>query len=412
VSGSLTEIHPQTGEIPAFPMNRAARCPLDPPPGVMELQAQAPILRVKLWDGSTPWLVTRQAQIRALLIDERVSADDANAGFPHINRGYSERRTVFRTFLGMDDPEHARLRRMVAAPFTVRRIKLLQPGIQEVVDGLISGMLAGPKPTDLVETIALPVPSLVICQLLGVPYADHQFFQRTARLLITPGTTPEEAREGREALIAYIDRLVDEKLNTPGDDLLSRVAEEHVRSGELSRADLVRMGLLMLGAGHETTANMIALGILALLRHPGQLALVRETEDPADLGRVVEELMRYLSVIHLGLRRVALADIEIDGLTIRAGEGMILACNAGDRDDRVYTEPDRLDVRRGTRGQLAFGFGTHQCLGQALARLELQVVYGTLFRRVPTLALATSMDSLSFKEQSLTYGVFELPVTW
>jgi cytochrome P450 len=368
--------------------------------------------RVRIWDGSTPWLVTRQAQIRALLIDERVSADDVQPGLPHINRGYSERRTAFRTFLGMDDPEHARLRRMVAAPFTARRVKAMLPAIEEVVDGLISKMLAGSKPADLVEELALPVPSLVICQLLGVPYADHQFFQRTARLLITPGTTQEEARKGREALLAYIDGLVGEKLAAPGDDLLSRVAVEHVRTGELSQRDLVRMGLLMLGAGHETTANMIALGALALLLHPDQIALVRETEDPVQLGQMVEELMRYLSVIHLGLRRVALADIEIDGLTIRAGEGLILACNAADRDDLVYDEPNRLDVRRGTRGQLAFGFGTHQCLGQALARTELQVVYRTLFRRVPTLTLATSVDSLSFKHESLTYGVFELPVTW
>jgi cytochrome P450 len=251
----------------------------------------------------------------------------------------------------------------------------------------------------------------VICELLGVPYADHDFFQENSKLIIRRDAKPEERAAGHQALVGYLDRLMGEKLEAPADDLLSGLAGR-VNAGELSRTEAAQMGVLLLIAGHETTANMIALGTLALLEHPDQLALLREGDDPALVASAVEELLRYLNITHNGRRRLALEDIEIAGETIRAGEGMIMANDVANRDPAVFPDGDRLDLTRDAHRHVAFGFGVHQCLGQPLARLELQVVYSTLYRRIPTLALATDLDRIPFKHDGSVYGVYELPVTW
>lgn len=410
---SLTELpNREPDDIPAYPMDRAEGCPLDPPPDLSALRSDGPLRRVRLWDGSTPWLVTRHAEQRILLADRRVSADPAQGGYPHLNSSARARRDEARSFIVMDDPEHARLRRMVTSAFTVRRIEEMRPGIQRIVDALIDEMLAGPTPADLVTAFAMPVPSLVICQLLGVPYADHDFFQRASRTLVNRHTPAETTREARDELLTYLGRLIEHKLAEPGDDLLSRVGVQRVATSEISRRELAAMGLLLLIAGHETTANMIALGTFALLTHPDQLAAVRDSDDPHLIVRTVEELLRYLSIVHSGRRRVAIEDIEIAGEVIRAGEGVILPNDIANRDTAMFPDPDRLDVHRDARGHMAFGFGVHQCLGQTLARVELQVVYGTLYRRVPTLTLAADPARIPFKHDSIVYGVYELPVTW
>jgi cytochrome P450 len=311
----------------------------------------------------------------------------------------------------MDDPEHARLRRMVTAPFTIKRIEAMRPAVQGIVDGLIDDLLAGPKPVDLVEAFALPVPSLVICELLGVPYRDHDFFQANSRNLISRTVTAEERGAAHAALTGYLDDLLGKKIAEPGDDLLTRLTQQ-IDKGELTREQAASMGVLLLLAGHETTANMIALGTLALLEHPDQLALLRDCDDPKLVAGAVEELLRYLNITHNGRRRVALADIEIGGRVIRAGEGIILANDVGNRDPEAFADPDRLDLRRDARHHVAFGFGVHQCLGQPLARMELQVVYSTLYRRIPTLTAAAGLDEIPFKHDGSVYGVYELPVTW
>ncbi|MCW2914435.1 MAG: hypothetical protein JWN52_2503 [Actinomycetia bacterium] len=398
-----------SAEIPEFPMTRALGCPFDPPPA---LQAQAPISRVRLWDGSTAWLVTGYDDQRALLADPRISSDTTHPGYPHVSAGARERRKLARTFIFMDNPEHARLRRMVTAPFAIKRVETLRPAIQQIVDELIDVMLAMPKPVDLVESFALPVPSRVICELLGVPYADHCFFQENSKILINRDSPPKAVREAHFKLLTYLDALVTGKLANPGDDLLSRLAVEHVATGEISTHDAAVMGQLLLTAGHETTANMIALGTLALLQHPDQLAALREVDDPTLTASAVEELLRYLTIVHSGRRRVARADIDIGGVVIRAGDGVILTNETANRDASVFPDPDRLDIHRDARKHIAFAFGMHQCLGQPLARVELQVVYATLYRRIPTLRLAVDLDQVPFKHDGLVYGVYKLPVTW
>lgn len=398
-----------SADIPDFPQPRAAACPFDPSPELRGLATRGPLTRARAWDGKTPWVVTGHAEQKALLGDPRLSADFSNPGYPSPIAHHGGDTEL--SFVGMDDPEHARLRRMASGLFTIKRVEAMRPAVQEMVDGFIDRMLDGPKPVDLVQAFALPIPSLVISELLGVPYEDHAFFQDNSKNIVSAVVPPEVRQASFGELAAYLDRLLGQKLANPGDDLLSRLCEQ-IKAGELSRREATAMGVLLLLGGHETTANMIALGTLALLQHSDQLARVRETDDPRVVVSAVEELLRYLSIVHLGRRRTALADIEIAGRTIRAGEGVILLGELANRDPSVFPDPDQLDITRDARHHQAFGAGTHHCIGQSLARMELQVIYPTLLRRIPTLRLAADLAQIPFKYDAVIYGVYELPVTW
>ena len=398
-----------TETLPTFPMPRAAKCPFDPPPRLRELDR---VDRVRIWNGDTPWLVTGYDEQRAVLADKRFSADVLRDGYPLQSASIAARRRKTRSFIAMDDPDHARMRMMLTRNFMVKRVNALRPRVQQIVDELIDDMLAGPRPVDLVTAFALPVPSLVICELLGVPYADHEFFQACSRAIISRDAPPDEAIEATERLRSYLADLVAVKQQSPTDDMLGNLVSEQLAAGELTTDEVVDMAVLMLIAGHETTANMIALGTLALLRHPDQLAELRDTDDPALITNATEELLRYLNIVHSGRRRVATEDVEVGGRLIRAGEGIILANDAGNRDATAFPDPDRLDIHRQARHHVAFGYGVHQCLGQPLARMELHVVYGTLYRRIPSLALAIPFEDVSFKHDMVVYGVHSLPVTW
>jgi cytochrome P450 len=384
------------------------RCPFDPPAELGELP---PVSRVRLWNGSTPWLVRRYDDVRALLRDSRISADSDRPGYPHQSAASAARRKRAKSFITMDGAEHAAQRRLLTGDFLVKKMEALRPAIQRIVDDLIDDLLAGPKPVDLVTAFALPVPSLVICELLGVPYEDRVFFQDITKVMVSTTATPDEAVKATEDLLGYLAGLVERKASAPGDDVLSKLATSQFATGRMTAEDVASMGQLLLVAGHETTANMIALGTVALLEHPDQLALVR-SGDAGQLRRAVEELLRYLNITHTGRRRVAVEDIKIGGEVIRAGEGVIAAGDVANRDEAAFAEPDRLDVTREARHHVAFGYGVHQCLGQTLARVELQVVYGTLYRRIPDLRLAVPVAELAFKDDMLVYGVHCLPVTW
>ncbi|RYJ27540.1 putative cytochrome P450 hydroxylase [Streptomyces sp. L-9-10] len=398
--------------MPEFPMPRAAGCPFAPPPGLERLRDETPIAKVRIWDGSTPWLITGHAHQRAILTDPRLSNDEKFGAFPHVSAYRAEIAQVTpKLITNTDAPEHTRLRRMVNGPLLLKRVEALRPAIQKIVDDLIDGILAGPKPADLLTALALPVPSLVISELLGVRYEDHEFFQHNSNIALDRDVPPDEARAASGALSRYLDELLTEKLAAPGADAMSEMAAR-VTAGEMTRSEAVHMGVAMLIAGHETTATMISLGTLALLENPDQLAVLRDTEDPKVIAGAVEELLRYLSIVHSGLRRVAREDIEIGGQVIRAGEGVVVEISAANWDSAAFPEAERLDLTRNARLHNAFGFGPHQCLGQSLARVELQVVYGTLYRRIPTLRLATAFDGIEFEESGTTYGVRSLPVTW
>jgi cytochrome P450 len=411
MSDTLTAGTGDAAGVPDFPMPRAEGCPFDPPPQLRSTVAERPLSRVRIWDGSTPWIVTGHAEQRALLSDPRVSVDDRLPGFPHWHEGmaamvHKRPDSVFNT----DPPKHTRFRRMMTAPFTFKRVNAMRPVAQKMAEDLLDAMVAGPQPADLVAALALPLPTLMISQILGVPYEDHEFFQKQAAIGIDRYATGEQAMQSFVAQTEYLVGLVQARAAEPRDDVVSDLAAR-VNAGEITVVEAAQMGLGLLVAGHETSANMIGLGTLALLEHPDQLALLRDG-DKAVVANAVEELLRYLTIIHGGQRRIATEDIEIAGEVIRAGEGILIELATANRDPRTFESPDELDLNRSVRDHHAFGFGIHQCIGQQLARVELQVVFETIFRRVPTLRLATTIDKIEFKQDRLAYGVYELPVAW
>jgi hypothetical protein len=400
-----------TDDLPAFPMAR--QCPFDPPAELVDLAASRPIGRVRIWDGSTPWLLTRHDDVRAVLADRRFSSDPAKTGFPNQSPVSKFRRERSKgSFLTMDDPEHARYRRMLVGEFTVRRIEALRPRIEATVHALLDSMTAGPNPVDLVSAFALPLPSLVICHLLGVPYADHEFFQRqSSDMLDTTGDPAEALRAGKE-LAVYLYKLIKAKEADPGDDLLSRLVDARLRTGELTDREITSMAILLLVAGHETTANQLALGVAALLRNPEQVEVLRTATEPEVINGAVEELLRLLTITHFGRRRIATEDVELNGTLIKAGEGVIAAADIANRDPRLFADPEAFDPARTPNRHVAFGFGVHQCLGQPLARLELQLALPALLRHFPDLRLAADLDQIPFRDKLPIYGPQELPVAW
>ncbi|MEW1657408.1 cytochrome P450 [Streptomyces sp. NPDC093707] len=390
----------------SFPQDRT--CPYHPPASYRPLRESAPLSQVSLYDGRKVWAVTGHAEARALLSDQRLSADRQNPRFPIPQARFENARRVRTPLIGVDDPEHNTQRRMLIPTFSVKRTAALRPEIQRIVDDLLDRMLAQGPPAELVSAFALPVPSMVICSLLGVPYADHEFFEEQSRRLLR-GPTAEDGEKARVELDEYLLELIARKESDPGDGLLDELITERLRPGMLKREELVRMAMVLLIAGHETTANMISLGTFTLLEHPEKLAQLRS--DESLIPGAVEELLRFLSIAD-GMLRVATADIELAGQTIRAGDGVVFPTSVINRDDTAYPSPDELDLGRAARHHVAFGFGIHQCLGQNLARVEMEIALGSLFRRIPDLRLAVPAAEIPFKPGDTLQGMIELPLTW
>jgi cytochrome P450 len=357
--------------------------------------------------GASARLVTRYADVREVLGDaERFS----NTGLPRLPSPAGEDGDDPRAgnLLALDPPEHTRLRRLLTGEFTVKRIRRLEPRITEIVDDHLDAMAAAGPPADLVSAFALPVPSLVICELLGVPYDDRAEFQgRATRQIDLSRPLEERGRVAAESR-AYMGELVDRATADPGDDMLGMLVREH--GEDITRAELVGIASLLLIAGHETTANMLGLGTLALLREPEQLARVRD-EDGA-VAPAIEELLRYLSVVHSGIPRVVREDTTVGGQPVAAGEFLVLSLPAANRDPAVLDHPDDLDVARAVAPHVAFGHGVHHCLGAPLARAEMAVAFPALFRRFPTLALDIPFGEVEFRSATVVHGLRALPVTW
>ncbi|XXZ33364.1 cytochrome P450 [Sorangium sp. So ce321] len=385
-------------------------CPYAPPAEHRRLREEAPIAKVRLPNGRTVWAVTSHAHIRTILSDPRFSSNRRDANFPTLADERPPSTALKPLLIELDPPEHGLARRAVLGEFTVQRMNALGPRIQEIVDQHIDAMLSGPRPVDLVQALSLPVPSLVICELLGVPYADHEFFQTRSSQIVSHRTPADVVQRSVGELMVYLGQLVASRVENPTDDLLGRQIQKQRESGGVDFEGLIGMAFLLLIAGHETTANMISLSTLVLLQHPEKLAALRQ--DPSKTLGAVEELLRYFTIAESALGRVALEDVEIGGVLIRAGEGVLALANTANRDPTVFERADELDLERGSRQHLAFGFGPHQCLGQNLARLELQIVIDTLFRRIPGLRPAVPVEELSFKDDATVYGVREFPVTW
>jgi cytochrome P450 len=376
----------------------------DPPAELAQVQATTGLTRVETLFGFSAWVVTRYADVREVLADAvRFSNGRRPPGFPGLAGADTEG-----SLLLSDPPEHTRLRKLLSPEFTVRRIRRLEPRITEIVEDHLAAMEAAGPPADLVESFALPVPSLVICELLGVPYADRAEFQGRARRQLDVSLDLEVRAQARVESRAFMAELVARARVEPGDDLLGMLVREH--GDALTPGELTGIASLLLIAGHETTANTIGLGVLALLRDPEQLRLVRDR--PEGVEAAVEELLRFLSVVHSGVPRFANEDVELAGERIAAGDLLVLSLPVANRDPALGQDLDRLDVTRAVTRHVAFGHGVHHCLGAPLARAELRIALPALLQRFPALALADPTAEVEFRSYNVVYGVRSLPVTW
>ncbi|MFE7586623.1 cytochrome P450 [Streptomyces gardneri] len=389
-----------------LPTGRAAGCPFDPPAGLAELREERPLARMTYPDGHVGWLATGYSTVRAIMGDSRFSSryELMHYPLPGGPEGPLPPAPVG-DMTGMDAPEHTRFRRILTGKFTVRRMRELSDRVAEITAAHLDAMERGGPGVDLVEAFARPLPALMICELLGVPYADRERFQGHAHTIMSMDVTPEERYGAFVGLQEYMAELVAAKRAEPADDLLGDLA----RDSDLTDEELVGIGGFLLAAGLDTTANMIAHGTFALLSEPAQADALRA--DPDLAPQAVEELMRYLTVAHTSVKS-ALVDVELDGHVVRAGESVTLSLEAADRDPLRFPDPDVLDLHRKATGHLGFGHGIHQCLGQQLARVEMTVALPALLRRFPSLRLDVPADEVPLRTDMSIYGVHRLPVTW
>lgn len=414
MSAPDTAFDTAASEVPyGIPLERER--PFDPPAAVMALHRGAEMRRMRYHpSGQEGWLVTSHRLARKVLADNRFSARlGAPASSPVPMAGleaYAAFEGDFPTtpgmFIEMDPPDHTRLRRKLTGVFTVKRMKQLEPRIEQFVEERLDALAAGPRPADLVREFALPVPSLMICELLGVPYEQRDRFEADAATIFTidSGEGAKEAAFAR--LYVFMGELVAAKRAAPTDDLLSDLAAD----AELADEEVAGMAMLLLVAGHETTAKMIGLGTMALLANRDQWELLRERPELMSGG--VEELLRYLSIIHTGILRQVKADFEFEGHQIKAGEYVTVSVQTANRDEAHFIAPEALDVTGDAKGHLTFGHGVHQCLGQQLARIEMRIAFSRLIARFPGLRLAVPVEEVPLRTDQNFYGVAALPVTW
>ncbi|MGW4051223.1 cytochrome P450 [Streptomyces sp. NPDC004779] len=387
--------------VAALPTERRPGCPFDPPAELLDARGHGPISRLTHPGGMPGWLITGYDLVRSVLADPRFSSrkelmNVVDFELPPAPPG---------EFLLMDDPEHARYRKPLVGKFTVRRMRLLTERIEQVTTECLDAMEKAGPTADLVTAFAKPIPTIVICEILGVPYEDRASFQQQIDTFMGGEVSDEELIAAYTATQEYLARLVAAKRAHPTDDVLSELTDS-----DLSDEELKGISLILLAAGFDTTANMLALGTFALLRHPEQLAALRA--DPALTDGAVEELLRYLSVAKTFMR-TALEDVEVGGQTVEAGTTVVLSYNTANRDPERFTDPNVLDIRRPFDGHLAFSHGIHQCLGQQLARIEMRVAFRALIDRFPTLRLAVPAEEIELRPETADiYGVKSLPVTW
>jgi cytochrome P450 len=393
---------------PIAPHPTARRNPFDPPPELSEYREREPIERMVYPDGHVGWIVTSHSLARAVLSDHRFSARSEFKRAPVSRPGadpFYGVKALPGWLVDMDAPEHTRLRRRLTSNFTARRMKEIRPRIDTVVAELLERMARSGAPADLVEAFALPLPSIMICEILGVPYAVREEFQHLTEVLFRLESRPEDAAAAMDRLNELLRGLA--RGEGEQDGLLAALAAE----GTLDTEEITGVGVLLLTAGYESTSSSLALSAFALLCHPDQLAKLRA--DPGLVDNAVEELLRYLTVFHFGVPRTPLEDLELAGRQLRAGESVTVSLPSANRDPAWFADtPERLDIERKTAGHLAFGFGMHQCLGQNLVRMEMRAALPALFHRFPELALAVPPDEVPLSSDMSVYGVHSLPVTW
>lgn len=380
-----------------------------PTPRLAQLRAEQPVAEISFPDGSTGWLVTRYADVRQVLVDPRFSRAAA-AGSAGSDSGIALVATE--SILGLDPPEHTRLRRLVAGAFTARRVEELRPKVAALVDELLTGIATRPRPADLVENFSLPLPVRVICELLGVPAEDQHIFHGWSDTILSDARRdPAEIRTAVGKLAAYFGKLIADKRAVPADDLMTALIAARDEGDRLSEKELVNLCFGLLIAGHETTANQINMFLLTLLHFPEEYERLRTT--PSLIPQAVEELMRFVQLGEgAGLPRITTEPVELSGVTIPAGAVVLTSMAAANRDETVYADADRLDLTREMTQHLGFGAGAHHCLGAQLARMELQEALRGLLRHMPELRIAVPDTELRFKAGMVVRSLEALPVTW
>ncbi|WP_181764916.1 cytochrome P450 [Streptomyces albidus (ex Kaewkla and Franco 2022)] len=393
--------------VTTMPTARQSGCPFDPPAELIDARRHGPISRYTFPGGKPGWLITGYDLVRSVLADSRFSSrKELMRHHPTIDYGdFEVPPAPPGEFLLMDEPQHSRYRKPLMGKFTVRRMRLLSERIEQITADHLDAMEKTGPPTDLVTAYAKPIPAVIICELLGVPYQDRGSFQEQVDSFMNGETSDEDLMAAYTATQNYLAELVAAKRANPTDDVLSDLTDS-----DLTDEELKGIALILLAAGLDTTANMLALGTFALLRNPEQLAALRA--DPALIDGAVEELLRYLSVAKTFMR-TALEDVELGGRTIKSGSPVILSYNTANRDPERFADPHVLDLGRQQGGHLAFGHGIHQCLGQQLARVEMRVAFRALIERFPTLRLAVPAEEVGLRSETADiYGVKSMPVTW
>lgn len=390
----------------AMPEKRT--CPFDPPPEYTRLREEQPVIRVKTPRGDFAWLVTRFEDVRKALVDRRLSSDPRTPGYPTYITGEVPPPPGF--FLQADAPDHTRLRKAVTQDFLNSHVEKLKPRMQAIFDEQLDWMLTQQAPVDFIKALAIPVSAKVICELLGTPLEDHSYVQRLTDTVLDRTSTSEDAEKAAIELMGYFDRIVTEKEQQGGDDLLCRLIDKARQEGQPSHQELVGLAALLLLSAYDTMALAMGLGVVTLINNPDQLDRFLTDETKGDA--LVDELVRYLSINHAGLPRAATADMEIGGQQIKAGEGVVLMINSANRDEAGFDRPDAFDINRREKHHLGFGHGIHKCLGMHFARAELSIAFRTLFTRAPNIAVAVPQDELQYRDEMVLYGLKALPVTW
>ncbi|ASU84064.1 cytochrome P450 [Nocardiopsis gilva YIM 90087] len=392
--------------VTTMPTARRPGCPFDPPAELIDARRHGPISRYTFPGGKPGWLITGYDLARSVLADSRFSSRRELMLHPYIDTtGMEVHPAPPGEFVLMDEPQHGRYRKPLAGKFTARRMRLLTERVEQITADHLDAMEKAGPPADLVTAFAAPIPAIMICELLGVPYQDRGSFQKQATSFHSGETSDEDQIAAYTAIQDYLAELVAAKRANPTDDVLSDLTDS-----DLTDEELRGIGLVLLVAGLDTTANMLALGTFALLRNPAQLAALRADPELAD--QAVDELLRYLSVAKTFMR-TALEDVELGGQTIEAGTAVIVSYSTANRDPERFADPHVLDLRRKADGHLAFGHGIHHCLGHQLARVEMRVAFPALVNRFPTLRLAVPAEEVGLRPETADiYGVKSLPVTW
>lgn len=395
-------------EVREYPFAEANALDFDPL--YAELLREEPISRIRLPYGGEAWLATRFDDVRTVLADPRFSRSAiVGADVPRVR---PERDFQTASILNMDPPDHTRLRRLVAKAFTARRVEALRPRAAELTKEMLAGLRAEGPGADLVQHLSMPLPVTIICELLGVPVEDRPIFRAgaDAALSITSATT-EERQEASNAMIAYMAGLIAQRRAEPTDDLLGALVAARDEGDRLNELELISLAMGILIAGHETTMNQISNMTFLLLTRPDRGAALRG--DAEAVTRAVEELLRFTPLgASAGFPRIATEDVEVSGVTVKAGDSVIVSIHAANRDPEVFSDPDELVLDRPTGHHIAFGHGAHHCLGAQLARMELQEALGALLREFPDLRLAVAADEVPWREGALVRGPRELRLTW